>query len=223
MNLSEDLAFGGQSTNSLIGDASDLVGAGPAHSNGNWSGDPGFVDAAGDDHALRFDSAAVNGGAQWGSDLRGVPRVVNGNLDLEPAPGMGAFEHQTLVGPETIGLSTPFQLAASGPAGGFATVIVSHAGSATFGSATQYGRMFLEPAGAYRLIPVQTTGGGPKAIDVTAFDDPTLVGTSTATQALTRSLAAPAGGAFSNPALVPIENSSCQQVCRVCSMLGPSP
>lgn len=198
--------IGGAATivRSLVGDGSGLAGPGPNHGGGNVSGDPRFVDPANGDYSLRFDSPAVDSGQHVGLDLVGRPRAVDGDLDLLPAPDMGALEHATLVGPTEIQLGAGFELAASGPAGGFTSVVMSHLGYAPTGLTTPYGRLFVEPAGSVRLTPVMTTGGGPVTFSVPAFTDPALIGTSTGFQALTRSLAAPAGGAFSNPLLVPV-------------------
>ncbi|MEM9378496.1 MAG: right-handed parallel beta-helix repeat-containing protein [Planctomycetota bacterium] len=204
-NSGGDIENGAVVKYTLVGDGSGLAGPGPVHPGANRSGDPRFVDAAAGDYTLRFDSPAVDGGARFGPDFTGRGRSVDGDLDLTPRPDMGALEHRTLVGPDTIPLGVPFQLSASGPAGGFTSVVVSHLGYASTGITTPYGRLFVEPLGAYRLAAIPTSGGAPDSMVVPAFTDPALVGTSTGFQALTRSAAAPAGAAFSAPVLVPIE------------------
>ncbi|QDV09869.1 hypothetical protein Poly30_54290 [Planctomycetes bacterium Poly30] len=199
-----DWAGSGALATTLVAD-----GSGPSAGAGNikFTGDPGFVDSASGDFSLRFDSLAIDRGDSVSTsvDVRGVPRVMDGNLDLEGAPDLGAFEHCTLIGPTQVALGVATDLGVTGPAGGFATVVVAPMGFAAFGNTTIFGRFFLSPPGAYRLVPVLTTGGGPETVTLPAFTDPTLVGRTLGLQALTRSPSAPAGGAYSNPIPVTIE------------------
>ncbi|MEM6673411.1 MAG: hypothetical protein AAF726_11250 [Planctomycetota bacterium] len=81
---------------------------------------------------------------------------------------------------------------------------MNHAGYASFGSQTIFGRFFLPATGAYRLVPTMTTGCDPTSVSFTVPNDATLIGTSTGFQALTRSIASSSGAAFSNPILAPI-------------------
>lgn len=184
----------------LVGDGSHPAGT------GNLTGDPRFVDPAGQDWTLRFDSPCLDRASPdlWRLDRAGRARAVDSDLDLVPGPDMGAFEHRTLTGvPEAV-LGQTFELGVTGPAGGFSTLIVGPLGYAHVGSTTSFGRIFLNPQGAFRVQPAPTTGGAPTMIDLTAVLDPAWVGTSVGFQALSRSFAAPAGGAYSNPLLVSI-------------------
>ncbi|MEM6570489.1 MAG: choice-of-anchor Q domain-containing protein, partial [Planctomycetota bacterium] len=171
------------------------------------AGSPRFVDPAAGDYRLRQDSPCVDTGqvATSALDNSGQPRVVDGDYDLVPAPDMGAFEHRTLQAPPSVRFDEPFDVHVSGPVGAFSTLVVNHSGFAPVGSTTPFGRLFLASSGSYRLTPVMTDGGRPTAVTIPAFDDPALIGTSTGLQALTRSVLAPAGGAFSQPALVEIQ------------------
>jgi hypothetical protein len=203
-NAMEDWSGTGTLASTLVGDGSGpSVGAG----NGKLSGDPRFVDAATGDFSLRFDSSAIDAGdvASTPLDLHGWPRAVDGDLDLASAPDLGALEHRTLIGPTEVALGAATELGVTGPAGGFATVVVAPMGLAPFGSVTQFGRLFLEPTGAYRLTPVVTTGGGPAIVTLPPLNDPALIGSTVALQALTRSSRAPAGGAYSNPIVLTVE------------------
>lgn len=181
-------------------------GLGPHADATNRSGDPQFVDRAGGDYRLGWGSPCVDTGLTLtGRDVLGRPRVVDGDLQLDPAPDMGALEHQTLTGPASVALGAPIPLELTGPAGGFSTVVISPTGYAPIGATTPFGRLFLDASSAFRLTPVATHGAAPTLLDAPAFTDPALVGTQVGLQALTRSANAPAGGAFSQPILVRID------------------
>lgn len=172
-------------------------------------GEAGFVAPDSGDYSLRSDSQCLDAGHVGGSipltDLAGGPRVLDSDLDLIPVQDLGALEHAPLVGPDVLRLGQPCMLGLSGPSGGFSTLIVAPGGYAAFGNTTPFGRLFIEPHGAFRATPVMTTGGGPTWVDVSSLLDPSWVGTTIGFQALPRSFAAPAGGAYSNPLLLPVE------------------
>lgn len=186
-----------------------LVGDSLLHGPGNLTGDPGFVASGADNFSLRADSpcldAAVAGPSTPPTDLTGHPRTLDSDLDLIPLSDLGALEHAPLIGPDVLRLGLPAQLGLSGPAGGFSTLIIAPGGYAPFGSTTLFGRLFIQPNGAFRVTPVMTTGGAPTWVDVSALIDPSWVGTTIGFQALPRSFAAPAGGAYSNPLLISVE------------------
>ncbi len=196
-----DFRGSGTAEYSLIGDGSGPSGA------TNLTGAPGFVDAAAGDWSLRFDSPCLDRGdpASVGLDLLGHPRAVDSDLDLVPLPDMGAFEHRPLVGPKSATVGQPFELGVTGPAGGFSTIIVAPLGYAQSGATTPFGRLFLNPQGAFRIVPALTTGGGPTFVGLASALDPAWIGTSVGFQALPRSTNAPAGGAYSNPLLIQIQ------------------
>lgn len=170
------------------------------------SGPARFVDPVARDWRLRFDSPCVDRGPSTSvrPDLHGVVRAVDGDLDLTAAPDIGALEHQTLSGAQLATSGEPWEVGVTGPSGGFSTVIVSPAGYAPFGATTIFGRLFLEPQGAFRVTPVQTTGGAPTMVDLTAVLDPAWAGTTIGVQALPRSFASTSGGAYSNPLAVTV-------------------
>lgn len=177
--------------------------------NGNLSGDPRFVDRVNEDYRLRFDSPCIDttlGATTANFDLTGRLRAVDGNLDMVPAPDMGALEHQTLSGPASASIGETITLFTSGPIGGFSSVGVSYGGYAPGGgTATVFGRLFLNPAGAFRLVPIMTTGSLSTPVTLQFPMDPALIGTSTGFQALTRSTNSASGAGFSNPILVSID------------------
>ncbi|QDV08275.1 hypothetical protein Poly30_38120 [Planctomycetes bacterium Poly30] len=179
-----------------------------AHSS-NLSGDPGFMAASIGNYSLRADSVCLDKGLSGvpssSTDLDGRPRSMDGDLDLGPAPDMGALEHAPLAGPDAIEIGQQALFGLSGPPGSFSTLIIAPGGYASFGNTTPFGRLFLQPTGAFRVTPVMTTGGAPTWVDVSSIIDPSWVGTSIGFQALPRSFAAPAGGAYSNPLLIPVE------------------
>lgn len=199
-HVTADVRAGATVETSLVADGSG--GSGP----GVLTGDPRFVDPALGDWTLRFDSPCLDRGDATAVrlDRAGRVRAVDSDLDLTAWPDMGAFEHATLIGSEIAAVGQTFDLGVTGPSGGFSTIIVAPGGFAPFGASTIYGRLFLEPQGSFRLVPVLTTGGGPTVVDVTSVIDPAWVGTTIGFQALPRSFAAPAGGAFSNPLLVQV-------------------
>ena len=170
---------------------------------GNLLADAGFVDAGSGDYSLRADSPCVDAGSFTASlpdvDLLGRRRVVDGNLDFTVAPDMGALELSPLVGPFSVNPGSPAIYGVSGQAGGFSTIVVAPNGIVLPGVSTQYGTLFVNGSGAFRLTPVTTTGGGPTLVDIAPFVSPSWSGTTIGLQALTRSSAAPAGGAFTNP------------------------
>lgn len=190
-----------QSEDNLVADGSLWWGAVP--------GDPRFIAAASGDYRLRADSPCVDSGAATslisGVDMDGRPRNIDGDLDLAPASDMGAFEFAPLVGPDVLRVGQPALIGMSGPAGSFSSLVVAPDGFAPFGITTPYGRLFLAVGGTIRVTPVMTTGGSPTWVDISSVLDPSWIGTSIGLQALPRSAAAPAGGALTNPLLIPVE------------------
>lgn len=197
----EDVSTQVRAESCLIAD-----GGAPPSAVATISGDPMFVDPATRDFRLGWGSPCIDAAdGPLGPDRTGHPRVVDGDLELQSAPDMGAFEHRTLTGPASVRLGEPIPLEVTGPAGGFSTVVISPDGYAPVGISTPFGRLFLDTTNASRRPPVPTQGVVPTSLAVPAFTDPALVGFEVGFQALTRSPDAPAGGAFSQPILVRIE------------------
>ncbi|MEM8709906.1 MAG: DUF1565 domain-containing protein [Planctomycetota bacterium] len=170
------------------------------------SGDPIFVDPANGDYRLGWGSPGIDAAAPgFSRDLAGHARVVDGDLQLVPAPDIGALEHRTLNGPSSIRFGQAIPLEVTGPMGGYSTVVISPPGFAAVGATTIYGRYFLDPTNNFRLPSVPTFGRTPTQLMTPSITDSSLIGTQIGIQALTRSVAAPAGGAFSQPLLVRVD------------------
>ena len=171
-----------------------------AGSNGNFSADPAFVNAAGGNYQLSWASACVDRGNPLSPvgavDLAGQARPIDGNLDTIEVADVGAFEFTPL------GLSTDAQsgsiarFAFSGEQG---TSSLLYFTRQAIGSPrpTMYGEYDLVPFA--RLVLRTTVGAGSPVIVQRAIPSGSgWIGQTLAYQALTRSSVAPFRAAYTN-------------------------
>ena len=157
---------------------------------GNLNAFPQFVDAAGGDYSLRFDSPCVDAGDPGDTgvlDVAGLSRPIDGNLDTIARVDMGAHEHAPLHarGPARIG--QPLTLELWGPMGGSATLFWCR-GPLRQPLSTPFGDWEL---GRSRLLfATSGTAPGPPALfTLPVAQDPLLIGTTFSLQSLTTSVA----------------------------------
>ncbi len=156
--------------------------------------DPRFLDEAGGDYRLRFDSplidrnAALLGPNESALDLAGLPRLIDGNGTGGPSRDMGAFEY---------GYAAPSVTAAATPAGPSPGAAVTFTASGTDpdpgeGPALSYAWTFSDG----------TTAAGPSATRV-APPSGSLTGTVTVTDPAGRTASATATAATAPPTARP--------------------
>lgn len=201
-------AFGSVRNSILFDNAADVacgVGLqwsctelGPFPGPGNIAGDPLFNDPAAGDWRLRFGSPCIDAAEPdpGHADLAGTPRQVDGDLDLEHAPDMGALELTPLVLRDEPRIGTSLALELWGPAAGDATVFATLAPTGPR-RWTPYGWALLVPP--LRNLGTHPVQPGPPAILALRIpDDAALIGQVLSLQALTSSTDAPAGRAWTN-------------------------
>ncbi len=125
---------------------------------GNGNSDPLFVNAAGDDYRLSVSSPCIDAGdpslASCGEvDLRGTPRLLDGDLDRTPRIDMGAleFSHVEL---DVIGDVSPggsFDIEVTGSAGFPALMFVGFAEATT--CHPRFGPFFVDFGNTWVAIP----------------------------------------------------------------------
>lgn len=168
---------------------------------GNLALDPRFVDPAAGDWRLAFDSPCIDAGdPAWpadSTDVAGVPRPVDGDLDRDPRDDIGAHEFAPLAwrGDPTPGGTLYLEL--WGPAGGSERLYWKRGGLAA-PRPTLFGTWHLGEGPVRVLASAPTAPGPPAFLPLLLPDSPLLVGQSFAFQGLTS--AVPGGpAALTNP------------------------
>lgn len=194
------------------GHASDLVGAvtgshddiggGLIVGAGSLSADPRFVDRASADYRLAFDSPCVDA-ADFGQssrlDLERIPRPRDGDLDLVALPDMGCFEHRPLYAPLHAALGSVVDIELYGPVGGRTTFFCSRAALLPTPVATPFGPYWLDQPHTVALLPRGVAPAPPSVIHFHVPSNALYAGSTYGFQALTSSLHAPSGMAFTQP------------------------
>jgi hypothetical protein len=157
---------------------------------GNLNAFPQFVDAAGGDYSLRFDSPCVDAGDPGDTgvlDAAGLSRPIDGNLDTTARVDMGAHEHAPLRAQAPARIGQPLTLELWGPMGGSATLFWCR-GPLGPPLSTPFGDWEL---GRSRLLfATSGTAPGPPALfTLPVAQDPLLIGTTFGLQSLTTSAA----------------------------------
>ena len=125
----------------------------PTGRDGNFVGDPMFVDGAAGDYRLTADSPCVDTGeAAWiplGLDFGGSPRPIDGHLDGVMQVDIGAHEldNVALTGTGVFEAGETVQLTADGPVGGFGLIVFGHWRPRALVS--PFGPVFVERDGAW--------------------------------------------------------------------------
>ncbi|MCY2959298.1 MAG: right-handed parallel beta-helix repeat-containing protein [Planctomycetota bacterium] len=191
------------------GNGTDAIQGTVVESVANWIGgaDPQFVDAAGGDYRLRLTSPCVDTGdpaSPPGSlDLLKRPRPIDGDLDIQERPDIGAFEFAPL-DIQTLGVvGTSARTEISAPSAGTAFVYFSRM-AAVPPTVTPYGEWDLGPASSLVFtrqlladVPFVTTRPVPPGAG--------MPGQTLSLQALLPSSAAPLGQAWSNAAEITLQ------------------
>jgi hypothetical protein len=173
-----------------------------AGSNGNFSADPLFRNAAGGDYRLSWGSPCAetaDPATPLGrKDLAGVARPIDGDLNATEAPDLGAFELATLSRLGTGALGTVLELECVGPRSAPLTLFWTRQLTVFPPAVTAFGEFDLDPTLAKvflnGVVPTGTNLLYKRKIPSGAY----LIGQTFAWQALIDSGAAPSGQAYSN-------------------------
>lgn len=194
-----DVSYSGQGVfSSLVKD-----GSGSNYGPQVLVADPRFVDAAAGDFRLRFDSPCIDvlPSDPTCLDLRGLPRAVDGDLNLARANDLGAFEFRTLDRPEgltfEVPLGQPYELELAGLPFTFTQLFYAR-GGVTAATATSFGDLLLPPNGANRIALLQLGANGRTAISLPLAGGLEWIGAKLGFQAFHRSTQAVPGAAFTN-------------------------
>lgn len=189
-------------TNSPIQASYDLIGDGDyAGTNGNIAADPLFFDPTRGEYRVRWGSPAIDAGdpALAGSlDLVGTARSIDGNLDLQVAPDIGAFEFEPLHRRGTPRPGARIGLELWGVSGASTTLFVSPS-NLTGPQSTPFGQLFLDPTTSVMLATQSIPSNSILLVRRFLPSDASLIGTSLSFQALTSSALASSGSAYTNP------------------------
>jgi hypothetical protein len=219
--LASNLAFGLHGPSSaattisgsiVFGNATDLALTGPLTANSSSSGDavligqpgciqanPMFVNA--NDFRLRFGSPCIDVGdpaANGVVDLLGHTRPFDGDLDTHAASDMGAYEFEPLHQFGSTSIGHQFGLEFWGASGSMSQLFLSKQ-PLTPPQSTPFGDFYLAPGTVIALATVPAQPGPPHFLRRTIPNNPVLIGTTFSFQALTDSVLAPQGQAYTNP------------------------
>jgi hypothetical protein len=135
-----------------------------------------------------------------GTDLTGMPRErCDGDLDTVALADRGALEFRVLDAPATVPIGSSLELDVQVASPEFAWVVAGVEAAAPL--ATAFGDRWLSNATPLASIAIVAA---PATTSFAVPNDPNLVGSELAFQALVRSPASPTGAAWSNPALVTV-------------------
>lgn len=178
----------------IIG-TSSLIG-----SNGNVSVDPLFIDAAQGDYRLSANSPAVDAISDppSGSDVYGVPRLIDGNLDSVIRSDIGAIEHRPLWCAAEVSAGSMLSMQLFSPAPGSARVFGSRQAAFTTPLTTPFGDLYVSRVHHVAFGAVSTGPQLPGVMTVQIPPYPSLIGTRITFQALTTTNSGPTNWRLSN-------------------------
>jgi hypothetical protein len=172
-----------------------------AGSNGNFSADPMFVDAASGDYRLKWSSPCAESGdpasIAGAKDLAGNARPIDGDLDTLEKFDVGAYEFAPLFLASTGELGSTLKLELWGPQGNATTVYFARA-ALVAPQTTPFGELDLDPSKMSVFRATFVGSGPPKTIVRPIPNDLALVGLTFSFQALTDCAAAPQAKAYTN-------------------------
>jgi hypothetical protein len=164
-----------------------------------FAADPLFVNAS--DFRLRFGSPCIDVGDPMASgriDLLGHTRPFDGNLDTYSSPDMGAYEFEPLHQFGSTSIGHQFGLEFWGATGSMSQLFLSKQPLVPPQS-TPFGDFYLAPGTVIGLGTVPAKPGPPFFLRRAIPNNASLIGTTFSFQALTDSVLAPQGQAYTNP------------------------
>ena len=207
LSLSQCVVFGNGDDlcgTGLFAETCDIGDGDFAGMDGNFAADPLFVDPALGDFRLGWGSPCAEAGYDAGAegrDLDGRPRPLDGDLDLVPAPDIGALELALL--DHVRGAPGTPALEIFGEPGGRSMVLFHRGGLLGTPVATPFGPLHLDRERARPFANARHSGSHlPAPIPRLLALDVSLSGATFGFQALSPSILAPAGLAYTNPVVI---------------------